>query len=142
MRRFAPIAFCLACLTLSACGDEPRNLREWTPADHAQPSQPDPARTPSTDESPEMTIARAAATLFNRSCASCHGTDGRGGGPGAPPGAQMPDLTVPAWHDGNTDADITAVISNGRNMMPAFGEQLNDRGIAALVQHVRTLRAN
>lgn len=141
MRRFAPIALSLACLTLGACGEEPRNLREWTPEDHVQPSQPDPARTPSTDESPEMTIARAAATLFARSCASCHGTDGRGGS-AAPPGAQMPDLSAPEWHDGNTDADITAVISNGRGMMPAFGQQLNERGIAALVQHVRTLRAN
>lgn len=86
-----------------------------------------------------MTIARAAAALYTRSCASCHGADGRGG-PGAPPGAQMPDLSAADWHEGNSDEDITAVITDGRGMMPAFGGQLNERGIAALVQHVRTLR--
>ena len=47
-------------------------------------------------------------------------------------------MTSPSYRGARTDAELHAIIKAGRGMMPAFGDQLNDRGIAVLVQHVRT----
>jgi mono/diheme cytochrome c family protein len=74
-------------------------------------------------------------------CASCHGESGRGDGTSRPPGAQPPDLTLAAYRGTRSDAELHKIIKEGRNMMPAFGEQLTDLGIDALVAHVRTLSA-
>lgn len=135
----------LASLALaSGCdGQPPRgDVREWRPSDHQQPAEPDPARTPAepgAEPTPEM-VARAAAALFDARCASCHGTSGRGDGPEAPT-ATMPDLTRPEYHEARSDADVARAIRMGQGLMPAFGGQLNERGIGALVGHVRSLRA-
>jgi mono/diheme cytochrome c family protein len=84
---------------------------------------------------------RAAAALWSTRCATCHGADGRGDGPGRPPGAPMPDFTQPSFHAERTDAQLAQVIANGRGLMPGFGDQFTDAGLAALVEHVRGLRA-
>lgn len=115
-----------------------RELREWQPSDH----QPPPAVAPEgqgegTEEGDPN--ARAASALWGMRCASCHGAGGRGDGEGKPPGAAIPDLTRAAYQSSRSDEQLHAVIKNGRNMMPAFGDQLSDLGIDALVKHVRTL---
>lgn len=138
-------AFSIACAltAAAACGDPPPK-REWTPADHVQPETPDPTREPGEPApaaTPEETVARAAAALWNASCASCHGRDGRGQGPARPPGAQIADLTDPEWQASRTDAQLMQVISEGRGMMPAFGKQLNEDGMRALVAHIRRFGA-
>lgn len=129
----------------AGCEEEPHNLREWTAEDHLQPPQPDPSRAPAGGQgggqpvqATEAQIAAAAASLFEASCASCHGVSGSGDGPQAPV-AEMPNLATAEWHAANTDADIARAIRMGQGAMPAFGNQLNERGIAALVAHVRTL---
>jgi len=133
--------------TTTACEDG-RDLREWRPEDHGQPpgarSAADGRAAPPEDAqneqlTPEERDARAAASLWNVLCASCHGRGGHGDGPGAPPGAQVADLTVDAYQSSRTDAEIASVITNGQGLMPAFGERLNERGVAALVRHVRRL---
>lgn len=134
-------ARCMAsCLLFAfACGDPPPK-REWTPADHGQPAGGDPDRTPETQATPEegeAPLARAAAALWNASCASCHGRDGRGLGAGRPPGVQIADFTAPAWQASRSDAQLVAVIRDGRSMMPAFGKQVNEHGLGALVEHIR-----
>jgi len=53
----------------------------------------------------------------------------------------MPDFTAAAYQDAKTDADLSRAIRMGAGLMPAFGDQLNERGIAALVGHIRRLRA-
>ncbi len=137
--RFAFLISLLAALiaALPACGDR-RELREWQPTDH----QPPPAVAPegqgsAADEGDPD--ARAAATLWGMRCASCHGALGRGDGAGRPPGAALPDMTTPAYRTARSDSELHAIIKQGKGMMPAFGDQLNDRGIAVLVQHVRGL---
>ncbi len=138
---------------MSACEEDERRgpVREWRASDHAQPATPDPARVaadapvaptaiaPPDEPSPEM-VARAAAALFESRCASCHGVTGRGDGPEAP-SASMPDLSNGAFQDGRTDADFARAIRMGQGLMPQYGGTLNERGITALVGHVRTLRA-
>jgi len=129
------------------CGDQ-RQLEEWGPEDHGHPPGARPAAdgraappgsATNADLSPEQREARAAASLWTVLCASCHGREGLGNGPGAPPGAQVANLTTAAWQSSRTDEQIAAVITQGQGLMPAFAERLNPRGIAALVGHVRRL---
>jgi mono/diheme cytochrome c family protein len=138
---FRPVVLALAALLLvGGCVEQASDRREWRPDDHQQPQQADPERPAGSDEppSPEV-VARAASALFRTRCAGCHGADGRGGGPEAPSGADIPDLTTAEYQEGHSDAEIARAIRMGRGMMPAFGSQINQRGIAALVGHVRTL---
>lgn len=128
----------LALLTAGGCGSEPAPKREWTPADHGQPRDPDESMI-ATDrvvpgEDPE---ARAARALWNATCASCHGRDGRGQGEGRPPGATIADFTTPEFQNGRKDEALAQVISEGRGMMPPFGKQINPQGIGAMVRHIR-----
>jgi mono/diheme cytochrome c family protein len=140
-------ASALVIAALLAAGCEPTPTREWTPADHGQPTAPaagDDARMAEAaapegpDEDPEL---RAARALWVAACASCHGRQGRGDGPSPPPGARVPDLTLASTLAGKTDAQLAAVISDGRGMMPGFGKQIVPAGIDVLVQHVRSLGA-
>ncbi len=119
---------------LIACG-EPRDLREWTPADHQ--SAPPGAGVPEAAEDDEPPSAGAA--LFAVHCAICHGAAGRGDGRGAPPMARVPDLTDPVLASRRTDDDVRTLIATGRGFMPGFERSIPDEGIDALVAHVRTL---
>jgi mono/diheme cytochrome c family protein len=127
-----------AAVVLLACDSRVAPQREWRPSDHGQPADVDPSRVPQAAATTEEGgVERAAAALWNVSCASCHGRDGHGQGPGRPPVAQIPDFTSADFQKQRTDAQILAVIREGRGMMPPFGKQLNDQGLSALVQHVR-----
>lgn len=125
-------------------------VREWRPDDHGQErprsgAQGDPNQVaPAAEDEPvsaEEAEARATLALWNVTCASCHGRDGRGAGPGLPPGAKVPDLTDPAFASTQTDEQLATAIREGKNMMPAFGAQLGLSGVAAMVKHVRRLSA-
>ncbi len=147
MRFVWTLVFAATMLSGAACGDDrPRNVREWTAEDHLQPTQPDPARqgqstgTPN-EGAPEATpdqIREAAAGLFRATCGGCHGAGGAGDGAEAPV-PNMPDFTSGAWQAAASDADIARAIRMGQGLMPAYGSQLNERGIAALVAHIRRL---
>jgi len=133
-------------LALAACGGEREAVQEWSRENHAQPerSDVDPARVPRPppSERPEVEgdpRQRAAAALWNVSCAACHGRGGAGDGPQAP--GAVPDLRDAEWQSATSNEDIARVITLGRNMMPPFGDQISAEGIAALVEHVRSLGA-
>jgi mono/diheme cytochrome c family protein len=127
-------------LLLLACDSRVTPQREWRPGDHGQPTQVDPSRVPQAEAAPEEGgVERAASALWNVSCASCHGRDGRGQGPGRPPGAQIPDFTAAELQKTRTDAQLLQVIREGRGMMPGFAKQVNEQGLAALVSHIRSL---
>lgn len=148
-RRAAVAIWIAACVVLgTACGPDDRVVREWRPEDHAEPGGGEPSgqAAPSEGEgegeaagSPAEQEARAVAALFGVSCAACHGVAGDGSGPSRPPGAQMASFTDPEWQGSHSDEQIAQVITEGRGLMPAFGTQVNPRGIAALVGHVRLL---
>jgi mono/diheme cytochrome c family protein len=146
VRAFAPstcvlVALCLCLPQLSACSGRVAPTREWQPADHGQPVDPDPGRTPAAEEPEEGGPERAADALFSVSCASCHGRDGRGQGEQRPPGAQLPDFTDRGFQAQRTDEQLSAVIRDGRGMMPAYGKQLNDQGLTALLGRIRRFAA-
>ena len=124
---------------LLACDSRVAPQREWRPEDHGQPLQVDPSRVPQGEPAKEEGgVERAATALWNVSCASCHGRDGRGQGPGRPPGAQIPDFTSADLQKQRTDDQLLQVIRDGRGMMPGFGKQVNEQGMAALVSLIRT----
>ena len=119
-----------ACLLLAACSSEPRDLRVWTPEDHAHlpDNLVDRNRVPQQDR-PDLTVGEL---LWQRNCASCHGTDGRGGSQ-----VQL-NFASADWQESIDDARITQLITMGNPpMMPAFGELLTPEQIGELVKHVR-----
>lgn len=87
------------------------------------------------------TIAASAddgAVLYKtKTCAMCHGADGSGN---TPVGKSMKarDLRS-AEVQKQSDAELTAIIADGKGKMPAFGKTLNAEQVRALVKHIRTL---
>jgi mono/diheme cytochrome c family protein len=78
--------------------------------------------------------AQAAGTLYRRFCARCHGADGKG-----VRGEGVPDFTRADWHRRRGDAQLAAVILEGKGTaMPAFGGRLSKAQAKALVGHLRS----
>ena len=70
-------------------------------------------------------------------CASCHGPDGAANVP-AGKALKARDFHSPDVQ-GQSDADLIAVITTGKNKMPAYGKQLKPAEIAALAAYSREL---
>jgi len=129
--------FCACLSVLAGCESRVAPQREWQASDHGQPTQEDPARTPTPVAPEEGGSDRAAAALYNISCAGCHGRDGHGQGAQRPPGAQPPDFSAQEFQSQRSDQQLSDVIRNGRGLMPPFAKQVNEQGISALVAHIR-----
>jgi len=125
-------------LGVVACSEPPLpEAGEWTAADHTQPDRG--AATTNQSRAPRAERATdplaAAAALWNVTCASCHGRTGAGDGPAAP--GPMVSFASAEWQNGRSDVEIAQVITDGRNMMPAFGDTIAPAGIEALVGLIR-----
>jgi cytochrome c553 len=77
---------------------------------------------------------------FQRSCAPCHGADGRKGsatvlGFNPPPR----DLTDHEFHTQRSDEQLRRSIRLGKGQMPAFAAILDDDDIASVILFIRTL---
>jgi cytochrome c6 len=79
----------------------------------------------------------ASETLYKTKCATCHGADGAGSAMGTKMGAH--DFTTAAVQ-GMSDADLTDIITNGKNKMPKYGASLKPEDIKGLVAYIRTLK--
>ena len=75
-------------------------------------------------------------TLYKSKCAACHGADGSGSPMGKKMGAH--DFTT-ADVQKMSDAELTDVITNGKNKMPKYGS-LKAEDIKRLVAYIRTLK--
>jgi mono/diheme cytochrome c family protein len=77
---------------------------------------------------------------YRRTCALCHGVEGRGDGGGAGAGGTPADLTAGRWRYGGSDGELFAVIHDGTSAdMQGYAEQLTDADIWNLVNFIRTL---
>jgi len=145
-------------LALAACDRPPpaQSLREWTPADHhssdddrAAAARPQPqqrakaaprAGAPGAgakDGSDPAEATELAAITWRQQCSACHGASGKGDGQmGAM--LRVPDLTLESWQSQVTDAEIAAVIRNGKGKMPNF--DVPDAVVRSLVARVRAAR--
>jgi len=139
VRVIRPNAVLMLCLGLALAGCRGSSeLREWRPDDHQPPPAVMPEGQGAAEESGDPNT-RAAAALFSMRCASCHGEGGHGDGSGRPPGAQIPDFSSRAFQDAHSDQQLHDVIAKGRGLMPPFGSEITEKGIAALIAHVRAL---
>jgi mono/diheme cytochrome c family protein len=76
-------------------------------------------------------------TLFKTKCAACHGPDGKGEvSTGKKLGAR--DLSSTEVQ-GQSDAQLTDVVTKGKNKMPAYDGKLSKDQIAELVAYIREL---
>jgi mono/diheme cytochrome c family protein len=80
--------------------------------------------------------AQDASALFKSTCAGCHGADGTGSAMGKKMGAH--DFTS-ADVQKMSDAELTDVITNGKNKMPKYGS-LKPEEVKGLVAYIRTLK--
>jgi mono/diheme cytochrome c family protein len=89
-------------------------------------------------EPKDQTPVGRGSRIFQRTCSSCHGVDGRGVrrmGLARPPR----DLTKPEFHAQASDERLRTSIRLGKGQMPAFGNILPPEDIENLIAFVRTL---
>ena len=73
--------------------------------------------------------AKRGYSLFDHSCAPCHGDDARGD-----EGPSLYDLA-------KSDARITTIIKGGvKGDMPSFAKKFSDADVQALIAYLRTLK--
>jgi len=77
---------------------------------------------------------------FDRLCAACHGSEGKGNGPAAVAfNPRPPDFTdAELWVD-RTDEELATSIADGIRMMPPFAADLKPEQVTALVAYIREL---
>jgi cytochrome c6 len=81
--------------------------------------------------------AQDAAGLYKSKCAACHGADGKGE-TAMGKANKLRDLGS-ADVQKQSDDELTAIISNGKGKMPAYGKSLKPEQIRDLVAYVRSL---
>jgi|ERR1700722_10495004 len=86
---------------------------------------------------PSVARAQTAAETYKTKCAGCHGADGKGTtGPGKAMGVHdfgSDEVT------NMSDADLAAIVTTGKNKMPAYGKTLKEADIKGLVTYIREL---
>jgi mono/diheme cytochrome c family protein len=77
-------------------------------------------------------------TLFDSTCATCHGRDGHGT-PAAKLQLAIPDMNDAAFQTRLSDEDIKRTVREGSKSkkMPPFGDYFTEPQLDALVQYVR-----
>lgn len=76
-------------------------------------------------------------TLFNSKCAGCHGAHGAGSAMGKKLGVH--DFRTAAVQ-GMSDAELSTIISGGKDKMPAYAKSLEAADIKGLVAYIRSLK--
>jgi len=109
MRRLA--FFIVIALMLSACAGSPPNV---------------PARA---DGSVDQVLVEGRS-IYEAKCVQCHGPEGQGGR-----GKQLNGGNVLLAYP--TQASQIEFVSNGRGVMPAFGNLLTDAELEAVVRYTR-----
>lgn len=77
--------------------------------------------------------AFAVKAFYDKSCAGCHGSDGRGG-EGA---LNIPNFTDPKWQQRRTDQQIVEAITKGKGTMPPWQDKLSEEQIKAMTALIR-----
>src|ERR1700733_9299516 len=74
---------------------------------------------------------------FKAKCAACHGAD-RTGSTATGKALKVRDLASPDVQS-QSDAQLTDIVTNGKNKMPAYKGKLTDDQIKGLVAYIRGL---
>jgi mono/diheme cytochrome c family protein len=86
---------------------------------------------------PAMRAQGTAEATYKAKCAGCHGPDGAGTTP-AGKAMKVRDFHSPEVQK-ETDADLTGIITNGKDKMPKYADKLKEAEIKDLVAYVRAL---
>jgi mono/diheme cytochrome c family protein len=79
----------------------------------------------------------AGESLFKTKCAACHGADGTGE---VPMGKKLGARNLSSAEvQGQSDAQLTDVVTKGKNKMPAYDGKLTKEQIGQLVAYIREL---
>ena len=82
--------------------------------------------------------AQTGEPMYKTKCAACHGPDGIG--------ETSTGKAMKAGDFGSadvqkmSDADLNAIITSGKNKMPAYGKSLKPDQIESLVTYIRTFK--
>ncbi len=77
----------------------------------------------------------AGETLYKAKCAACHGADGKGE-TAIGKTNKLRDLGS-ADVQKQSDAELTGIITNGRNKMPGYGKSLKHEQTKELIAYIR-----
>jgi cytochrome c6 len=83
-------------------------------------------------------LADDGADTFKTKCAVCHGPDGKGN-TGMGKSLKLRDLSSPDVQK-QSDADLTNIVTNGKDKMPKYDGKLTKDQIANVVKYLRTLK--
>ena len=83
------------------------------------------------------TRADDSASVYSTKCAMCHAADGSGNTP-AGKATKARDFASPEVQS-LTDAQLSEIITNGKDKMPAYKGKLTDDQIKGLVTYIREL---
>jgi cytochrome c6 len=83
-------------------------------------------------------LADSGADLFKAKCAMCHGPDGKGQ-TAMGKTLNLRDLGS-ADVQGQSDADLTNTITNGKGKMPKYDGKLTKDQISDVLKYIRTLK--
>jgi mono/diheme cytochrome c family protein len=78
-------------------------------------------------------------TLYKQKCTPCHAADGSGNNPMGKT-LHARDLRSPEVQK-HTDAELTEIITTGKDKMPAYGKTLKPEEIKGLVTYIRSIAA-
>jgi mono/diheme cytochrome c family protein len=84
------------------------------------------------------TFAESAADTYKKKCSACHGAKGAGDTL-LGKNLKLRPLNSPEVQD-KSDAELTMIISKGRNKMPRYDDKLSKDQIRVLVEYVRSLK--
>ena len=95
-----------------------------------------PTASQATLMAPKSVAWQDGGALYSKSCASCHGADGK---------AQTAkgkllnatNFTNPKWQNGTSDAKGIKTITNGRGAMPGYKKTLSGDEIKAVMSYLR-----
>ena len=107
------------------------HFQEESPSDPAKPPAAKGTESVAATATSSEPAAETAATIYAERCAMCHGADAKGG--------IGPDLTAEEYVHGKSPEQVTKSIKNGVGSMPAFGNQLKEVEIKALVDYLLSL---
>lgn len=79
----------------------------------------------------------SGAAFFKAKCAACHGADGKGE-TAMGKANKLRDLGSPDVQK-QSDEDLSGIITNGKNKMPAYGKSLKPEQVKDLVAFIRSL---
>ncbi|HSJ59408.1 MAG TPA: c-type cytochrome [Anaerolineae bacterium] len=122
-----------AAQTTTQAGAEADDTEEGTAAAQASP----------VPEETRQALVEEGEGLYGQQCAECHQSDGQGTPGTFPPLAGNPDLAqtefvIAVVIHGLDNVPIEVAGTTYQGVMPAFGEQLSDVEIAAILSYVRT----